>query len=71
MFANDGSADGSKRRVFEQGGVKVLVDSASFELLQGAQIDYAESMISSSFQVVSNPNSEASCSCGTSFVAKA
>ena len=60
-----------KLRVFEQSGVKVIVDTASLELLQGAQIDYAESMISSSFQVVSNPNSETSCSCGTSFVAKA
>lgn len=56
--------------VFEEHGAEVRVDPVSFAFLKGATIDYVEEMISSSFRVTENPNSEASCGCGTSFTAK-
>lgn len=52
--------------VIEQGGVKVLVDSTSLEFLKGAELDYVDDLIGSSFKV-NNPNAASSCGCGTSF----
>ncbi len=45
---------------------KVLVDSASMQYLQGASIDYKEDIQGSQF-VISNPNAQATCGCGSSF----
>lgn len=61
---------GPKDRVFEQDGASVVVDALSLEYLQGATVDYVQEMVKSSFEVVDNPNSEASCGCGTSFSPK-
>ena len=47
-------------------GVKVLVDSASGGYLQGAEVDYKESEMGSSFSI-SNPNAQTTCGCGSSF----
>ena len=52
--------------VFERGGVKVVIDNMSLDLLTGSEIDYVEDLIGSYFQV-RNPNATASCGCGTSF----
>lgn len=52
--------------IFEQNGVKVAVDDASFSLVEGAQIDYVEELIGASF-VVKNPNASTACGCGNSF----
>lgn len=52
--------------LFEQHGVSLLVDEASLDLLQGAEIDYVEELIGASFQV-KNPQAKSSCGCGTSF----
>ncbi len=52
--------------VIEQGGIKVLVDSTSLEFLKGAELDYVDDLIGSSFKV-NNPNAASSCGCGTSF----
>ena len=51
---------------FETGPFKVLVDSLSMQYLQGATIDYKESLAGSQF-VISNPNAQSSCGCGSSF----
>ena len=48
----------------------VVVDEASLELLQGSTIDFVREMIRSSFAVVSNPQSESACGCGSSFAVK-
>ena len=45
---------------------KVLVDSASMQYLQGASIDYKEDLQGSQF-VISNPNAQTTCGCGSSF----
>ena len=52
--------------VIERDGVKVLVDSMSLLYLTGAEIDFVEDLMGSSFQI-KNPNATASCGCGTSF----
>ncbi len=52
--------------VIERGGIKVLVDSTSLEFLKGAELDYVDDLIGSSFKV-NNPNAASSCGCGTSF----
>jgi iron-sulfur cluster assembly protein len=52
--------------VIEEAGVKLLVDSYSQEHLQGANIDYIESLMGSGFKI-NNPNVTKSCSCGHSF----
>lgn len=56
--------DGDK--VFEKNGCNVVVDEVSLGLLNGAEIDYVDEMIGSSFQV-KNPNAASSCGCGVSF----
>lgn len=51
---------------FEQDSVKILVDSMSFQYLDGADIDYKEDIMGSSF-VINNPNASSTCGCGSSF----
>ena len=50
----------------EKGVVKILVDTMSMQYLQGATIDYKESLLGSSFSI-DNPNAQTSCGCGSSF----
>jgi len=50
----------------ERGGVKVVVDPASQELLKGAQLDYKDGLQGAGF-AITNPNAERSCGCGQSF----
>src|SRR6266851_8515256 len=52
--------------VFEQGGVAVVVDDVSLDLLQGAEVDFVEDLMGASFQI-KNPNAASSCGCGNSF----
>jgi len=52
--------------LFERGGVKLLVDPHSYQLLRGAQIDYVKSGFGEGFSV-RNPNAVTTCGCGHSF----
>jgi iron-sulfur cluster insertion protein len=45
---------------------KVLVDSMSMQYMQGAEIDYKEDLMGSSFSI-KNPNATTTCGCGSSF----
>ena len=45
---------------------KVLVDSMSMQYLTGAEIDYKEDVMGSSFSI-KNPNATTTCGCGSSF----
>jgi iron-sulfur cluster insertion protein len=45
---------------------KVLVDSMSMTYLTGAEIDYKEDLMGSSF-TIKNPNAKTTCGCGSSF----
>lgn len=51
---------------FEFEGVHLLVDSMSSQYLQGAEIDYTESLSGSQFSI-KNPNAQTTCGCGSSF----
>ena len=53
-------------QLFEQNGVKVVIDTTSLAYLAGAQVDFVEDMVGSSF-AIKNPNASSSCSCGNSF----
>ncbi|QRG66840.1 iron-sulfur cluster insertion protein ErpA [Brevibacillus choshinensis] len=53
-------------QVFEQHGVKIVVDKDSYQYINGTEIDYKESMMGGGFSI-ENPNAVASCGCGSSF----
>ncbi|KAF6351451.1 iron-sulfur cluster assembly 2 [Rhinolophus ferrumequinum] len=59
-----------KKGVFEQGGARVVVDSDSLAFVKGAQVDFSQELIRSSFQVLNNPQAQTGCSCGSSFSVK-
>ena len=52
--------------VVEQGGVRLLVDAVSLDLVGGSEVDYIESLGGSAFKVT-NPNAASGCGCGSSF----
>ncbi len=52
--------------VFDASGIRVLVDPASMQYVDGSTVDFTESFMGSGFEV-SNPNVVASCGCGSSF----
>jgi len=51
---------------FSMHGVDVVVDPFSAPYLQGAEIDYVDTIQSSGF-AINNPNATSSCGCGHSF----
>jgi len=53
-------------RVFEQDGVRVLVDETALPLVDGTEIDFVKSGLNHQF-VFRNPNAAAECGCGESF----
>ncbi len=52
--------------VFDQKGLKVIINQESVEFVKGIQIDYVDTLRESGFKY-SNPNAKSSCGCGTSF----
>ncbi|KAI3447466.1 hypothetical protein Pfo_004131 [Paulownia fortunei] len=57
-------------RIFEQDGVKLVVDNISFDFAKGATVDFVEELIRSAFQVSMNPSAVGGCSCKSSFMVK-
>jgi len=51
---------------FHEHGVTVVVDPFSAPYLQGAEVDYVDSIQAAGF-AINNPNAVASCGCGHSF----
>jgi iron-sulfur cluster assembly accessory protein len=49
-----------------EGGINVYMDSQSARLMEGAEIDFVETVQGSGFKI-SNPNAVSSCGCGNSF----
>lgn len=67
------SVDGNRNeddRVFEQGGVGIVVDQDSLEFVKGATVDFSQELIRSAFLVLKNPQADHGCSCGSSFSVK-
>ena len=53
-------------KTFERGGVKVVIDESSLELLSGSELDFKEDLMGQYFQM-NNPNASSTCGCGSSF----
>ncbi len=50
-------------------GVRLLLDQTSLIYLEGATIDFVDSLIGGGFRI-DNPNAVSACGCGTSFKTK-
>jgi iron-sulfur cluster assembly protein len=52
--------------VYEQHGLRVVVDSTSLFYIDGANIDYVDNLMGGGFHI-DNPQAVSSCGCGSSF----
>ena len=52
--------------VFEDHGVKVIVDAKSLIYLDGTEVDFVKQGLNEGFEF-NNPNAKAECGCGESF----
>jgi iron-sulfur cluster assembly protein len=53
-------------KVFENNGVKVVINVSDLDFLNGMELDYTREGISEAFRF-NNPNVKATCGCGESF----
>lgn len=60
----DQTRDGD--RVFERDGARIIVDRKSYLYLNGTELDYADDLMQSGFNL-QNPNVKRTCGCGASF----
>jgi iron-sulfur cluster assembly protein/iron-sulfur cluster insertion protein len=65
MFFDGEIAADDNQAVFGS-AVKVVVDPASAQLLEGATLDYKDGLDQSGF-AITNPNASRTCGCGQSF----
>lgn len=64
QLAFDETRDGDA--VFEDRGLRLLVDNQSLPYVDGSVVDYVDSLTGAGFKV-ENPNVVAACGCGSSF----
>ena len=64
LYFDERTLDGDLVRDF--GGVEVVVDRMSSPYLEGATIDFADTIEKQGF-TIDNPNATGSCACGDSF----
>jgi len=64
MYFDSDIADTDATATF--GDVQVVVDPSSAMLLEGATLDYSDSLQSAGFSI-DNPNAQRTCGCGQSF----
>jgi iron-sulfur cluster assembly protein len=57
---------GDRDTVFDDGGVKVIVDAESLRYVDGTQIDFVRQGLNEAFKF-RNPNVKGECGCGESF----
>ena len=62
-FDTDRATDDTIRQF---GGVEVVVDPSSAQLLEGATLDYKDGLQDAGF-AIDNPNAQRTCGCGQSF----
>ena len=63
FFDSDIAAEDVKQ---DFGGVRVVVDPSSAQLLTGATLDYRDGLQQAGF-AIDNPNAQRTCGCGQSF----
>ena len=64
LYFDERTLDGDLTRDFE--GVEVVIDRMSAPYLDGASIDFADTIEKQGF-TIDNPNAQGSCACGDSF----
>lgn len=52
--------------IVDRAGIRVVVDPASAAFLDGATVDYVDSLMGAGF-TIQNPNAVSTCGCGQSF----
>jgi iron-sulfur cluster assembly accessory protein len=57
---------GAMDKTFDFGDLKVFIDATSLMYLQGASVDYVETLEGAGFKF-ENPNVKSTCGCGSSF----
>src|SRR4029077_20946251 len=57
---------GESDQVFESNGIKLFVDPISIRYLNGAEVDFVETVTGGGF-TIKNPNATSTCGCGSSF----
>jgi iron-sulfur cluster assembly accessory protein len=62
----DGDVAGDDQTATFPGDVRVVVDQASAQLLEGATLDYKDGLNQTGFSIT-NPNATRTCGCGQSF----
>lgn len=67
MSLEEGAMEGDQQ--FEVNGVKVIVDSRSAMYIEGAEVNYVDTLMGGGFKI-ENPNAASTCGCGTSFTPK-
>jgi iron-sulfur cluster assembly protein len=65
-MALDDSAPEDGDQLFEQNGIKILVDTMSLGYMEGSTVDYVDDVLGGGFKI-ENPNATSSCGCGSSF----
>lgn len=53
-------------RIFEDRGIRVVVDDLSLRYMKGAVVDYVDDVLGGGFKI-ENPNAVKGCGCGSSF----
>lgn len=68
MFFDGDIADDDEKAMYgsDDKVVRVVVDPASKQLLEGAELDYKNGLDQSGF-AITNPNASRTCGCGSSF----
>ncbi len=64
MAIDDNELEGDS--IYEDKGVKIVVDPRSLPLIQGSEVDYIENLMGGGFSV-NNPQATSACGCGSSF----
>ncbi len=65
MALDDGQPDEGDN-VFEQDGLKIVIDPLSLQYMEGASVDFVDDAMGGGFKI-ENPLATSSCGCGSSF----
>src|ERR1700694_1181270 len=60
------NGQGAGDQVYESHGVKLFVDPISIRYLNGAEVDFVDTVTGGGF-TIKNPNATSTCGCGSSF----
>jgi iron-sulfur cluster assembly accessory protein len=66
LMIDEGDGDAAADQVFEVNGVRLVVDPISIRYLNGAEVDFVDSVTGGGF-TIRNPNAKSTCGCGSSF----